>query len=94
MDNYEEKKYNQEDFYEREELAPVMKVSDWIIVYILMMIPLVNIILVFVFAFGSKNPNKANFFKAVLIVSIVLIALCFIVAILGWSAFEALINTY
>ena len=45
-----------------------MSVKEWLIVDLLMMIPCVNLILVFVWAFSSsEKKSKSNFFKANLI---------------------------
>jgi hypothetical protein len=43
-------------------------VGEWIITYLLMSIPLVNLVLLFVWAFGNNTPaSKANWAKALLI---------------------------
>ena len=48
--------------------APIVSVKEWLITNLIMMIPLVNIVMTLVWAFGSNtNPNKANYFKAALI---------------------------
>lgn len=56
--------------------TPVISTGDWIITLLVSAIPLVNIIMFFVWSFGGgTNPNKANWAKAVLIfiaISIVL----------------------
>ncbi len=72
-------------------VTPVVSVGDWLITLLVRAIPLVNIIMLFVWAFGSgNNPNKANWAKAVLIwvaISIVLgiiVMLVFGAAILGF----------
>ncbi|NTW25161.1 MAG: hypothetical protein HGA37_10695 [Lentimicrobium sp.] len=71
--------------------TPVVSVGDWVITLLIRAIPLVNIIMLFVWAFGSgNNPNKANWAKAVLIwiaISIVLgiiVMVVFGAAILGF----------
>lgn len=55
-----------------------------------MMIPLVNLIMMFVWAFSSNtNPNKANYFKAALIlfvIYLVLAVLAVAVVIFGSAA--------
>ncbi|MCB1571851.1 hypothetical protein [Dokdonella immobilis] len=59
--------------------APVMSLGDWIITFIVLAIPLVNIVMLFVWAFSSgTNPNKSNFCKAYLILALVAIVLFFI----------------
>lgn len=56
--------------------APVMSLGDWIITFIVLMIPLVNIIMVFVWGFSkTTNPNKANFCKAYLILMLISVVL-------------------
>jgi len=46
----------------------VITTGDWVIVYLIMCIPLVNIIMLFVWAFGSGAPaSKSNWAKATLI---------------------------
>lgn len=62
----------------------VVTIGDWIITMLLMCIPLVNLILLLVWAFGSSAPvSKANWAKATLIFMLVGIVL----AILFWGAF-------
>ena len=59
--------------------APVMSRGDWIITMIVLAIPLVNIIMLFVWGFSSStNPNKSNFCKAYLIFMLIAIVLFFI----------------
>ncbi|MEO7013002.1 MAG: hypothetical protein ABI127_01740 [Dokdonella sp.] len=59
--------------------APVMSLGDWIITFIILAIPLVNIVMLFVWAFSSTtNPNKSNFCKAYLILALVGIILFFV----------------
>lgn len=49
-----------------------------------MMIPLVNLIMMFVWAFSSNtNPNKANYFKAALILFVIYLVLVVAVVIFG-----------
>ncbi|HFC8455871.1 TPA: hypothetical protein ACFP37_001536 [Neisseria subflava] len=52
-----------------------------------MMIPLVNIVMTIVWAFGSNtNPNKANYFKAALILFVIYLVLAVAVVIFGSAA--------
>lgn len=53
-----------------------MSVKDWMITLLLVSIPLVGIIMLFVWAFGSgHNLNKSNFSKAALLWYAILIVL-------------------
>lgn len=67
--------------------APVMTVKDWLIIYLIMLIPVVNIIFLFIWAFGgsrSENPNKVSWAKASLIwFAIVLVLYIIFFAIFG-----------
>lgn len=61
-----------------------VSVKEWIIANIVMMIPVVNVIMMLVWAFSSNtNPSKANYFKAILLLFVIGIALTFILSLLG-----------
>lgn len=69
-----------------------MSVGEWMITLFISFIPLVNIIMFFVWGFGDNtNPNKANWAKASLIwvaIGIVLYVLFFVVIFAGISMME------
>jgi preprotein translocase subunit SecF len=71
-----------------------MTIGQWVVtIIVLFMIPLVNIIMLFVWGFGSGNVNRKNFCKAVLIIGLiggVLYAILF-AAVLG-PMFSNLMN--
>lgn len=76
--------------FEKRTQFPAVKTGEWIVTLLVSMIPIVGIIMLFVWAFGGNaNPSKANFAKATLIfvaivfVLYVLIALVFGAAILS-----------
>jgi glycopeptide antibiotics resistance protein len=59
--------------------APVISLGEWIITFIVLAIPLVNIIMLFVWGFSSgTNPSKQNFCKATLIIYLVCFVLFFL----------------
>jgi membrane protein YdbS with pleckstrin-like domain len=59
--------------------ASVMSVKDWIITLIVAAIPLVGIIMLFVWAFSAnENPNRQNYAKAALLLAAIIIALSFL----------------
>lgn len=65
-----------------------MSVGQWVATMLLLAIPLVNIILLFVWAFGSNvNTNKKNYCRAALIIAAVVLVLY----ILFFIAFGAMI---
>ena len=54
----------------------VVSIGEWIITFILLAIPIVNIIMLFVWSFGADvNQSKKNYAKASLILFAVIIAL-------------------
>ena len=58
------------------ELEEPVKVSEWVVSMVLMMIPCVNIIMMFVWAFSNtEKKSKSNFFKAYLIFFAIMMAL-------------------
>ncbi|NHN30563.1 hypothetical protein G9U52_12045 [Paenibacillus sp. S3N08] len=64
--------------------APVLTVKDWLLTLIVGIIPIVNIVMLFVWAFGGNaNPNKSNYAKATLIIAAVVIVL-YILAIIAF----------
>ena len=71
-----------------------MTLKDWIITYLLLLIPVANIVLMFIWAFGKDtNPSKKTYFQAQLIILAVLLVLyilffgAIIGAILGTSGY-------
>ncbi|GHA02731.1 hypothetical protein DC083_09700 [Ignatzschineria ureiclastica] len=54
-------------------VSPVMTTKDWVITWIIFIIPVVGFIASIVWAIDGKNPNRTNFFRAYWIVSIAVI---------------------
>jgi hypothetical protein len=53
---------------ENQQQAAVVSTKEWVLIYLIMFVPLVNIIMLFIWAFSdSENPNKSNWAKARLI---------------------------
>lgn len=72
---------NQEQLINRNQ--SVVTIGDWIITMILMCIPLVNLIMLFVWAFSSSTPvSKANWAKA----SLIFMAIGLILMIIFWGS--------
>ena len=70
--------------------APVVSVKEWLLTNLIMMIPLVNLIMMLVWAFGSNtNPNKANYFKAALILFAILMAIYLVLAVVIFGSIAA-----
>ena len=75
-------------------MFPVVGLGDWFVTILLTSIPLVNIIMLFIWAFSSNtNPSKANWAKATLLWMLVGIVIAIIVlALVGTAIFHA-VNT-
>lgn len=76
-----------------------VSIGNWIGTFILTGLPLVGLILLFVWAFGSNTPkSKSNYAKATLIMMVIAIVLSIIVgvimAIVGVSIFDELGGGY
>lgn len=57
--------------YEQEQLEKPLSVKQWMFTLIVMMIPLVNIVMFLVWAFGKGNRGRANYFKAQLLLILI-----------------------
>lgn len=66
---------------EESQMVPQMSVGQWIITFLILSIPFVNIVMMFVWAFGAMNERK-NFAKAYLIVMAVMFVVAIIFAII------------
>ncbi|HBH13455.1 MAG TPA: hypothetical protein DDX29_10140 [Clostridiales bacterium] len=72
MDEYGQK-------YEQTVNPEPVSMKEWLITLLILMIPIVNLIMPFVWAFGGgSNPSKSNFFKAQIIVILIGIVLWFL----------------
>ncbi len=61
-----------------------VSVGDWVVTIIISIIPLVNIVMLIVWAFGSNtNPSKANWAKAYLAFVAIFFVLGVLVALSG-----------
>jgi nucleoside permease NupC len=77
---------------ENQQQAPVLSTKDWVITLLIRLIPIVGLVMLFVWAFGSsENPNKTNWAKAMLIMMVIGIVLACIFFALFWGAIAALI---
>lgn len=70
--------------------APIVSIKEWLITNLIMMIPLVNIVMMLVWAFGSNtNPNKANYFKATLILFAIVMVIYLVLAVVLFGSVAA-----
>jgi len=66
----------------------VLSTKDWILNLLILMIPIVNIIMLFIWAFGSESPEnkaRANFAKASLIIMVIPILFILFLAFVGFA---------
>ena len=71
-----------------QENSPV-SVGEWMVTYLLMLLPLVNIIMLFVWAFGDSKPSKSNWAKANLIWMAIMVGLWLLIMLLMLVLFNA-----
>ena len=70
--------------------APVVSVKEWLITNLILMIPMVNLVMIFVWAFSSNtNPNKANYFKAALILFAIVMVIYLVLAVVLFGSVAA-----
>lgn len=75
--------------------APVVRVGEWVLTIFLLAIPLVNIVMLFVWGFGGgANPSKANYAKAALIWMAIGIVLTILFYVIFGAAIFAMMNAY
>lgn len=93
---YEQPQYQQPNIQEQlqysyqqpnTELEEPITMGEWLITLLIMMIPCVNIIMMFVWAFSSnEKKSKSNYFKAALIVGgIALVLYIILILVVGAS---------
>lgn len=86
--------YNQSTPYGTQN-EPPMTLGDWIITLLIMAIPCVNIIMIFVWAFGSGvNTSKKNYFRAMLIFSAIGIVISLLFTSLVVGLFRSLLPIF
>lgn len=77
------------------ELAPVMSVGKWIVTLLLLMIPVVNLVLLIVWAVGSSDqPNRKNFAIAALLMVVIVVTLWVIFASIIASSLGSFLEAF
>ncbi|WP_077369036.1 hypothetical protein [Anaerosalibacter sp. Marseille-P3206] len=86
---------NYQNHIESSDKYEIMSVKDWVITLLLLVIPIVNIILLFVWAFsGDTNENKKNYCKAQLIMLAIILGINIIIAIISGISMLSLMRYY
>lgn len=78
----------EQENYPQKSMNSVVTVKDWFITMLILCIPIVNIIMMFVWAFGGgTKPSKENYFKAALLWALISIILTVAFMVLFGAAF-------
>ena len=76
------------------ENAPIVSIGEWVASKFLLLIPVVNIIFLFIWAFNnSENKNKSNWAKATLIVYVLRVFIYILIILMFFSFFISLFNS-
>lgn len=60
-----------------------VSVGDWMLTYLILMIPCVNIVMIFVWAFSSgTKKSKSNYFKATLLWALIYTVICVLIVVI------------
>lgn len=98
MENYEnnQNQTNVNPVYNNDNQKAEQPVSmgEWLGSLCLLLIPCVNIILVFIWAFGDGKESKKNFFKAYLIYMAITCAIVFVIYIILFAVIGAAAGMY
>lgn len=70
----------------------VMTTGEWVVTLLLLGIPCVNIIMLFVWAFGNGNENRKNYCRATLIWMLVGIGISLILTFIGVFSVNSLMQ--
>lgn len=70
----------------------VMTTGEWVVTLLLLGIPCVNIIMLFVWAFGNGNENRKNYCRATLIWMLVGIGISLILTFIGVFSVNSLVQ--
>lgn len=93
--NYTQPNYNQAPVnnYGSTDLEEPVTMGEWLVSLLLLMIPCVNIVMMFVWAFGNGKKSKQNFFKAYLIYFAISVVLVILLYVFVFAAVIGMTNT-
>ncbi len=95
MQYYDNQNPNPAPYRYQEEVAPTVRFGDWLVTLLIMAVPLVNLIMLFVWALDSKvNPSKSNWAKAYLVIIGIQILLAIFFIGLFMGAAKSLIGDF
>lgn len=86
--------YYQQPAYGAADLNKPLSVGGYILTFLVMAIPLVGIIMTFVWAFGSNaNINRRNYCRALLIIALIMIVLTIVLSIVFASVLPDILDS-
>lgn len=69
--------------------------KEWLLAMFIQLVPIVNIVMIFVWAFSkSTKTSKSNFFKAQLVFTLIMSAIAILIAILGSTVLVGIIKSF
>ncbi len=71
-----------------------MTIGNWLVMFLVFLIPIVNIVMLFVWGFGEGNINRKNYCKAKLIWAAILSGIYILIFIAFGSVISSIINSY
>lgn len=91
---YQQQPYQQQAPYQvpMGDLEEPVSFGEWMITMLIMMIPCVNIVMMFVWAFGNGKKSKSNYFKASLVWALISIVLMILFMVIGGATFAGIMN--
>lgn len=98
QNNNQQQNWGQQPMYQQPYMPPMntapLTVGQYIGMFLLLMIPIANIILLFVWAFGGDiNLNKKNYARASLILGLIVSVLYILIMILVFALGASLYNS-
>lgn len=73
----------------------IVSVGEWMVISLIMLVPIVNIIMLFVWAFSTNEPaSKSNWAKSSLIWLLILLVFYIFVGIVFGAAFLAMADSF
>lgn len=88
--------YMQNNNYQQPDSMSIdVSMKEWLLAMLIQLVPIVNIVMVFVWAFSkSTKKSKSNFFKAQLVFALIMSAIAILIAILGSTVIVGIIKSF
>lgn len=91
--NNQQMPYQQPVYQPVGSLEEPVSLGEWIVTFLLLCIPCVNIVMMFIWAFSStEKKSKSNFFKAYLIVALVVSVITFVMMAIFGATLAVAVN--